>query len=68
MRTGTIDLLGDVAVEAKQLESSISVIMPRDVRCIAEATLCCIPLLCCGSASIPAKMRKGTKDLMGVAL
>ncbi len=49
-------------------EKILSVIMPRDVHCIAKATLCCIPLLCCGSALIPAKMRKCTRDLVEVAL
>src|SRR5258708_28277494 len=37
-----------------------SIIMPRGARWIAEARLCCIPLLCSGSASIAETMRKGT--------
>jgi len=46
----------------------LSVIMTRDVRCVIKATLCCIPLLCHGSASIPANMHKGTIHLAEVAL
>jgi len=46
----------------------LSVFMPRDVPCISEATVCCIPLLCHRSASIPADMHKGTIHLVEVAL
>ncbi len=48
--------------------SFLSAIMPRDVCCIAEAALCCIPLLCHRSASLPADMHEGTIHLAGVPL
>jgi hypothetical protein len=38
----------------------LSIVVPWDVRYIAGATVCCIPLLYRGSASIPEIMDKGT--------